>query len=76
MSENTAVLLVQDWTTVCSRCLYQVLPEAKTHVRIAGYGPPANGCGALFTGIASAEPGKFNDARLHEMRPDLKVVRL
>jgi hypothetical protein len=68
-----ASLIVHSWSTSCSFCHMDVLPDSRKHDTVSGYGPPAKGCGATFTAITTDMLGVSRD-RLHEMRPDLEVI--
>lgn len=68
-----AVLIVASSSTACSNCNQSVLPDSLTHGTVSGYGPPREGCGALFTAITTG----YTDIPveiLQEMRPDLPVL--
>ncbi|NUP16614.1 MAG: hypothetical protein HOZ81_10995 [Streptomyces sp.] len=74
MTERTAVLMVDRYTTSCSRCRQGAFTADTHHDRIAaGWGTPDprdRPCGARFVAISTARL-EYKVDRLREIRPDL-----
>lgn len=74
MTESTAVLLVDAYTSSCSRCGHGAFTQDTRHHRIAtGWETPDprdQPCGALFVAISTTRL-EYKEDRLREIRPDL-----
>ncbi|GGV13671.1 hypothetical protein [Streptomyces spectabilis] len=72
--ERTAVLLVDSYTTTCSKCRNGAFTKDIRHDRIAtGWGTPDprdKPCGARFVAI-STKRQEYTQDDLHQLRPDL-----
>ncbi|MEW2161429.1 hypothetical protein AB0912_00230 [Streptomyces sp. NPDC007084] len=74
-TEHTAVLLVDDYTSTCSRCRRGAFTQDTHHNRIAdGWSTPGprsdRPCGALFVAISTRRL-EYTEADLRKIRPDL-----
>lgn len=75
MTENTATLYINLFSSRCGACGNGVDPEAQTHEMVLGaWGVPGPGCGARFTEVSSDYAGTAD--RVKQMRPDLPFVGL
>ena len=72
-SGEDAVLRVGGWSSSCSACGRQTLPDALTHERVSGYGPGAEGCHARFASI-SFDYGDPDGSVHARIRPDLPLA--
>ncbi|MGW0537824.1 hypothetical protein [Streptomyces sp. NPDC003032] len=71
---RTAVLLVDRYTTTCSKCRHGAFTQATHHDRIAsGWSTPDprdRPCGARFVAISTTRL-EYKTEDLHRLRPDL-----
>lgn len=65
-------IIVGGWSSSCNNCGKDVLPDSKTHDKIAGYGGGDPGCGVEFTHITNEYHGHSKIAG--DMRSDLELI--